>query len=356
MGRTKKSTFTPTQRGAKHTLPSIDLLEEQTEVLSTSSTQSASSSSTQIGSDMCPAKNVVTESNLDMFDDNVLPNPESSDYEDLNYDISENETDHSNLKRKDNENANDDDTNMQKRIRYSSMIKSIQEVQLQMVTVIQDIHRKLDEIYSDWKDVGFGSNIKTDKKWIEDAISQVIYGVIEKTKYPNDELLMKVCYEALVAIKGDEFINKIKYSRWKHFFAKYVRQTRFCRQARSNIVQKIKDTIHTEFEDLIKPKTENHQVTHDEERKFKDASITRECYLKLNKPFDDSDSYYTYLNLIIDRVFSDLKTEKNSIAFGMAVTLNYLDPSKGVNMVPSEVAKRMNYFLEKMQVPEREEV
>ncbi|KAF0537231.1 hypothetical protein F8M41_008645 [Gigaspora margarita] len=225
MGRTKKSTFTLTHRGAKHTLPSIDLLEEQTEVLSTSSTQSASSGSTQIGSDMRPAKNVVTESNLDMFDDNVLPNPESSDNEDLNDDISENETDHSNLKRKDNKNANDDDTNMQKRIRYSSTIKSIQEVQLQMVTVIQDIHKKLDEMYSDWKAVGFGSNIKIDKKWIEDAISQVIYGVIEKTKFPNDELLMKVCYEALVAMKGDEFINKIKYSGWKHFFAKYVRQT-----------------------------------------------------------------------------------------------------------------------------------
>jgi hypothetical protein len=38
----------------------------------------------------------------------------------------------------------------------------------------------------------------------------------------------------------------------------------------------------------------------------------------------------------------------------MAVAFNYLDPSKGVNMVPSEVVERMNVFLDKMQVEDRE--
>jgi hypothetical protein len=62
--------------------------------------------------------------------------------------------------------------------------------------------------------------------------------------------------------------------------------------------------------------------------------------MKLNKPVDTNDNpRYTYLNLIIDRVFTNLNTEKNSIAFGMAVVLNYLDPSKGINMVPSEVVE-----------------
>jgi hypothetical protein len=38
----------------------------------------------------------------------------------------------------------------------------------------------------------------------------------------------------------------------------------------------------------------------------------------------------------------------------MAITLNYLDPSKGINMVPSEVIDRMNGFLEKMKVVREE--
>jgi hypothetical protein len=40
----------------------------------------------------------------------------------------------------------------------------------------------------------------------------------------------------------------------------------------------------------------------------------------------------------------------------MAIALNYLDPSKGINMVPSEIIERMNIFLEKMQVADREEL
>ncbi|CAG8839314.1 13828_t:CDS:1, partial [Cetraspora pellucida] len=132
---------------------------------------------------------------------------------------------------------------------------------------------------------------------------------------------------------------------------------RFCHQGRSNIVQRIKNTIHSEFSDLVKPKTGNRQVMHEEERKFKEADITKESYLKLNQPVDANDNpHYTYLNLIIDRTFADPNTEKNSIAFGIAVALNYHDPSKGISMVPSEVAERMNHILEKMQVSDCEEL
>ncbi|CAB4391950.1 unnamed protein product [Rhizophagus irregularis] len=90
--------------------------------------------------------------------------------------------------------------------------------------------------------------------------------------------------------------------------------------------------------DLEKPKTKNHQVTREAEKKFKDSKITRNCYRKLNQPIDpNNDPHYTHLNSIIDRVFTSSNTEKNSIAFGMTVALNYLDPSKGINMVPNEV-------------------
>ncbi|CAG8744831.1 10206_t:CDS:2, partial [Cetraspora pellucida] len=125
-----------------------------------------------------------------------------------------------------------------------------------------------------------------------DAISKVIYAAIEKTKYPTDEHLMKICYNTLLDIK-----------------------------------------------------------------EFKETDITKESYLKLNQPVDaNNDLHYTYLNLIIDRTFANLNTKKNSIAFGMAVALNYLDPSKGISMVSSKVAERINHILEKMQVPDCEEL
>ena len=73
--------------------------------------------------------------------------------------------------------------------------------------------------------------------------------------------------------------------------------------------------------------------------------------MKLNQPVNpNDDSHYTYLNSIIDCVFPNPNTEKNSIAFGMAITLNYLDPIKGINMVPSEIVERMNNFLEKCKL------
>ncbi|GBC03787.1 hypothetical protein RclHR1_05320004 [Rhizophagus clarus] len=178
-------------------------------------------------------------------------------------------------------------------------------------------------MYMDWKAIGFGGHPKSDTKWLEDTINQAISTISEKIKYSSEECLMNA--------------------------------QRLSRQARSNIVQRIKDAIHSEFSELIKPKTQNQQVTSDEEKKFKNSDITRECYTKLNKPVDaNDDPHYTYLNLIIDHVFTNPKTEKNSIAFGMAVALNYLDLSKGVNMVSSEVVERMNFFLDKMQVSEHE--
>ncbi|CAG8664673.1 4455_t:CDS:2 [Rhizophagus irregularis] len=206
------------------------------------------------------------------------------------------------------------DKDKQKRTRTLS---DMQNVQNQLVTIVQDVHKKATEMYTDWKATGFGGQSENNTKWIEDTINQAISTISEKVKYPSEECLMEA--------------------------------------SRSNIVQRIKDAIHDKFSDLTKPKTQNRQVTSDEEKKFKNSDITRECYIKLNKPVDVNDNpHYTFLNLIINRVFTNPKTEKNSIAFGMAVVLNYLDPSKGVNIVPIEVIERMNFFLERMQVSERE--
>ncbi|GES89530.1 hypothetical protein GLOIN_2v1789101 [Rhizophagus clarus] len=181
-------------------------------------------------------------------------------------------------------------------------------------------------MYMDWKAIGFGGHPKSDTKWLEDTINQAISTISEKIKYSSEECLMNVCYDALSDANNEEFQSKFK-----------------------------RDAIHSEFSKLIKPKTQNRQVTSDEEKKFKNSNITRECYTKLNKPVNANDDlHYTYLNLIIDYVFTNPKTEKNSIAFGMAVALNYLDLSKGVNMVSSEVVERMNFFLDKMQVSEHE--
>ncbi|PKK75680.1 hypothetical protein RhiirC2_707943 [Rhizophagus irregularis] len=165
---------------------------------------------------------------------------------------------------------------------------------------------------------------------------------------------------SLRILRNDNFNKKMKNGgSWKRFFNKHIYKIaqRFCRQARSNIVQHVKDAVHAEFMDLEKPKTKNHQVTREAEKKFKDSKITRDCYRKLNQPIDpNNDPHYTHLNSIIDHVFTSSNTEKNSIAFSMTVALNYLDPSKGINMVSSEVIERMNNFLEKMNVIDREEL
>ncbi|CAG8756935.1 27502_t:CDS:2 [Gigaspora margarita] len=275
-------------------------------------------------------QNVIVEAHSNLFDDNYsIPEPEAhlpsdNDYLSDNNFASENEVaTHSKHKQKNDK--------------------------------IHDMQKKIDEMYADWKSVGFSSNMGKDNKWIKNAIGQSIYCIIEKVKYPNDEHIMEVCYDLLLDMYREAFQNKIKNNGWQYFFNKHQAQ-RFAHQVLSNIVQCIKNTIHSEFLDLTKPKTENQQVSHDKEHKFKDANITRECYMKLNKPVDiNNNLHYTYFNLIIDCAFTDPATEKNSITFGIVVALNYLDPTKKVNMVPSEVVEWMNYFLEKMQVNESEE-
>ncbi|EXX52079.1 uncharacterized protein OCT59_022776 [Rhizophagus irregularis] len=243
---------------------------------------------------------IITEEALEshlLDNDNTQPNQEEYspiDNEYFNDDDDDHNTTHSINKQKNRDTKRDKDK--QKRTRTLS---DMQNVQNQLVTIVQDVHKKATEMYTDWKATGFGGQSENNTKWIE---AQCL-----------------------------------------------------SRQARSNIVQRIKDAIHDKFSDLTKPKTQNRQVTSDEEKKFKNSDITRECYIKLNKPVDVNDNpHYTFLNLIINRVFTNPKTEKNSIAFGMAVVLNYLDPSKGVNIVPIEVIERMNFFLERMQVSERE--
>uniref|UniRef100_U9SMI0 Uncharacterized protein n=1 Tax=Rhizophagus irregularis (strain DAOM 181602 / DAOM 197198 / MUCL 43194) TaxID=747089 RepID=U9SMI0_RHIID len=256
---------------------------------------------------------IITEEALEshlLDNDNTQPNQEEYspiDNEYFNDDDDDHNTTHSINKQKNRDTKRDKDK--QKRTRTLS---DMQNVQNQLVTIVQDVHKKATEMYTDWKATGFGGQSENNTKWIEDTINQAISTISEKAQ----------CLS---------------------------------RQARSNIVQRIKDAIHDKFSDLTKPKTQNRQVTSDEEKKFKNSDITRECYIKLNKPVDVNDNpHYTFLNLIINRVFTNPKTEKNSIAFGMAVVLNYLDPSKGVNIVPIEVIERMNFFLERMQVSERE--
>ncbi|CAB4392465.1 unnamed protein product [Rhizophagus irregularis] len=288
---------------------------------------------------------IITEEALEshlLDNDNTQPNQEEYspiDDEYSNDDDDDHSTTHSINKRKNRDTERDKDKQKITRNTLSDM----QNVQNQLVTIVQDVHKKVTEMYTGWKATGFGGQSENNTKWIEDTINQAISTISEKVKYPSEECLMEACYNALSNADNEEFQNKIKRGGWRRFYNKQIRPLvstteRLSRQARSNIVQRIKDAIHDEFSDLTKPKTQNRQVTSDEEKKFKNSDITRECYMKLNKPVDvNDDPHYTFLNLIIDRVFTNPKTEKNSIAFGMAVVLNYLDPSKGVNMVPSEV-------------------
>ena len=44
-------------------------------------------------------------------------------------------------------------------------------MQNKMFTMVQDIQKKVDEIYGDWKSTGFGSHVKNDMKWIDVSIS-----------------------------------------------------------------------------------------------------------------------------------------------------------------------------------------
>ncbi|CAB4487136.1 unnamed protein product [Rhizophagus irregularis] len=339
MGRYRKRKSVPKTRKTQHLLPHVDLSEDSNETTKDSEQN-------------------VTEEHLNdteehLNDDDTLLVPDDAD--DGRAYISSDNEDEVDVRRKDTE---EEESNVRKKIKIESTLCNMQLTQNRMFTMIQAMQKNVNEMYLDWKSTGgFGSHAENDTKWMEEAVSQAVYTLSEKVKYPSDERIMQVCYDALADIGNEDFLNIIKRGGWKRFFNKNIRSLaqRYSRQARSNIVQRVKDAIHSEFENLVKPKTENRQVTCDEERKFKNSEVTRECYKKLNQPIDpDNDLHYTYLNSIIDNVFTDPHTEKNSIAFGMAITLNYLDPSKGINMVPSEVIDRMNGFLEKMKVVREE--
>ncbi|PKY53007.1 hypothetical protein RhiirA4_425711 [Rhizophagus irregularis] len=73
---------------------------------------------------------------------------------------------------------------------YASTIGNMQYMQKQMFTIIQDVQKKINEMY--------------------DTISQAIYTTTERSKYPSDERLMQVCYNALLNENDEEFQNKIK--------------------------------------------------------------------------------------------------------------------------------------------------
>ncbi|CAB4417098.1 unnamed protein product [Rhizophagus irregularis] len=159
--------------------------------------------------------------------------------------------------------------------------------------MIQDIKQNVDEMYTDWKaNGGFGNHAKNDTRWIEDVISQAIYTTIDKVKYPDDERIMQVCYDALLDAENDTFNKKIKQGGWK-LKNSHDKHEAILFNAR------VKDAIHAEFVDLVKPKTENRQVIREEERKFKDAEITRNCYRKLNQPINsNNDPRYTYFKFL----------------------------------------------------------
>ncbi|CAG8549732.1 8706_t:CDS:2 [Dentiscutata erythropus] len=251
--------------------------------LSTSSTQNTSnvlntsSTPSDSGSNIQTVKSVNIENSVDMLYYDTKPDDHFlSDNENLTDNASKNESTlaYSNFKRKDRELV-DEDENINKKACLASTIRSMHNVQLQIATTIQDMKQKIDEIHGNLKVIS--ANYKeNDAKWIEDAIGGAVYKKIGQVKYPIDEQLMKVCYDALSDIYEDEFQNKIKNSGWPHFFHKNVRKIaqKFAYQGRSSIVQRIKDTVHSEFTELVKPKTENRQISHEEEQKFKDADIT----------------------------------------------------------------------------------
>ena len=47
-------------------------------------------------------------------------------------------------------------------------------MQNQMFTIVQDVQKKVDEIYKDWKAIGFGSKGENDMKWIDVSINVLI--------------------------------------------------------------------------------------------------------------------------------------------------------------------------------------
>ncbi|CAG8746282.1 10862_t:CDS:2, partial [Funneliformis caledonium] len=160
---------------AQHILPCIELSEKLTNISNISNTPKTlnilntsritRSSTINIGLDKRVAKGVGIENCLDLFDDgDALSNLKGcllNDNEILVNDFtSENEIVNSNCKRKVNKinDIENEDMNMQKRNRFASTISNIYDVQTQMIVIIQDIQKKVNEMYTDWKVIGFDSS------------------------------------------------------------------------------------------------------------------------------------------------------------------------------------------------------
>ena len=60
---------------------------------------------------------------------------------------------------------------------YNLAISDMQRVQDQMLTIVQDIQKKVGEMYVDWKAAGFGggSQVESDIKWINVSIKTQHY-------------------------------------------------------------------------------------------------------------------------------------------------------------------------------------
>jgi len=46
----------------------------------------------------------------------------------------------------------------------------MQNVQNHLVTIIQDMHKKVDKMYTDWKATGFCGRTENDTKWFEVSV------------------------------------------------------------------------------------------------------------------------------------------------------------------------------------------
>ncbi|RIB21029.1 hypothetical protein C2G38_2034736 [Gigaspora rosea] len=92
--------------------------------------------------------------------------------------------------------------------KLAATITSMHDMQLQMFATIQEMQTKINELHASLK-TSSRNNTEKETKWIEDAIGEVIYDAIEKTKYLADEHLMKICYDMLSDIKKVEFQNNV---------------------------------------------------------------------------------------------------------------------------------------------------
>jgi hypothetical protein len=55
----------------------------------------------------------------------------------------------------------------------------MQNVQDQLVVMVQDMHKKINEMHTDWKSTGFGNHTENDTKWLEVSIIFItIHGFI----------------------------------------------------------------------------------------------------------------------------------------------------------------------------------